>query len=106
MPSIDITQYVKLFVERFGPLTVGFVIIAIINWLKTIPAIRSQKGKPYLPLIAIILGIGINLIVVWTFGEMTKVFVVSAIGSGILIGLGAAGFYTLVKKIGTAPKRE
>lgn len=109
LPSIDITQYVELFIERFGPLGVGATIIAILNWIKLIPPLYRDKSKlkgrmkPYYPLIAIILGIIINLIILWTFGEMTKVYVVSAIGVGVVIGLGAAGVYTLVKKIGTTP---
>lgn len=66
------------------------VIVALIQWLK---AVMPECPTRLLPVWALLLGIGLNLLLGW----QTGVPLVTAAIIGLLVGLAAGGFYGTVK---------
>lgn len=85
--------YSDLFLQFFGGLLAVPAIVAIVNLIKKIKDIGAYNA-----LVALALGIGSQLWVVFTYGNIDKISINAAIGVGVIIGLAASGLYDITKK--------
>ena len=64
-------------------------VVALVQMIK--PFVKDTR---FYPLIAVVLGIGINLMIGWAIGLGGKVGFISACFDGIVVGLAASGIYS------------
>jgi len=86
-------NFPELFLMGFAAFLAVPAIKAIVNLIKKIAGKYNVDLGAWNALIAVALGIGTQLWIIWTFEMMSKLVVSSAIGVGILVGLAAAGLY-------------
>lgn len=94
-------ELLELFKTILGPATIGLAIICLINWFKMFPGAQTENLKSLWPGIAAILGAVLLLLYAWVLFGITDIKSVTVIiVVGIFLGLGTAGLYTGLSKIG------
>lgn len=78
----------ELFLMGFSAFLAVPAVKAIVNLIKKIKDLGSWNA-----VIAVVLGIAIQLWLIWTFDIWNKLWISAAVGVGLLVGLAAAGLY-------------